>query len=233
MGGAKANTGCGRHASVTHVGAAHVVGRAAAAPPTSVAARVLAAPATPLGRGAGLLASVKPRVNVSGARGAGGGRSSGGDPASRGRSRDSPSTWPSVEGGRAAACSPSRGRLPPGRERTLRRLELVSPLLRAEEGKAGARSVRAAESARRPDARGRGAAGGQRAAPRAVAVDWRESAYWRDPAWTLLGLRSFKPRRRLCNAGRRIGGNPEHTVVGAGDLPTREAALASGCLRGF
>lgn len=109
---------------------------AAAAPPTSVAAWVLAAPATLLGRGAGLLASVKPRVNVSGARGAGGGRSSGGDPASRGRSRDSPSTWPSVEGGRAAACSPSRGRLPPGRERTLRRLELVSPLLRAEEGKA-------------------------------------------------------------------------------------------------
>lgn len=34
-----------------------------------------------------MLASVKPRVNVSGARGAGGGRSSGGDPASRGRSR--------------------------------------------------------------------------------------------------------------------------------------------------
>lgn len=81
-----------------------------------MAAWVLAAPATRLGRGAGLLASVKPRVNVSGARGAGGGRSSGGDPASRGRSRDSPSTWPAAEGDRAAARSQSRGRLPPGRE---------------------------------------------------------------------------------------------------------------------
>lgn len=80
-----------------------------------------------------MLASVKPRVNVSGARGAGGGRSSVGDPASRGKSWDSPSTWPVAEGGRAAARSLSRGRLPPGRERTLQRLELVSPLLRAEE----------------------------------------------------------------------------------------------------
>lgn len=154
------------------------------APPTPVAAWVLAAPAARLGRGAGLLASVKPRVNVSGARGAGGGRSSGGDPASRGRSRDSSSTWPAAEGDRAAARSPSRGRLPPGRERTLRWQELVSPLLRAEEGKAGAGSAGAAESARRPDARGRGAAGGQRAAPGALAADWREGAYWRDSART-------------------------------------------------
>lgn len=148
-----------------------------------------------------MLASVKPRVNVSGARGAGGGRSSGGDPGSRGRSRDSPSTWPAAEGDGAAARSPSRGRLPPGRERTLRWQELVSPFLRAEEGKAGAGSAGAAESARRPDARGRGAAGGQRAAPGSLATDWREGAYWRDPARTLLRLRSSTPRRRLGNAG--------------------------------
>lgn len=81
VGGAKPSTGCGRLASASHVGTAHAVGWEAEAPPTSAAALALAAPAARLGRGAGLLASVKPRVNVSGARGAGGGRSSGGDPA--------------------------------------------------------------------------------------------------------------------------------------------------------
>lgn len=134
MGGAEASTGCGRHASAPHVGAAHAVGRAAAAPPRSAAAWLLAAPSARLGRGAGLPASVKPRVNVSGARGAGGGRSSGGDPASRGKSRDSPSTWPAGEGGRVAARSSSRGRLPSGRGRTLRRLELIRPSPRAGKG---------------------------------------------------------------------------------------------------
>lgn len=149
VGGAKAHTGFGRRASAPHVGTAHAVGRAVAAPPTSAAALALAAPAACLGRGAGLLASVKPRVNVSGARGAGGGRSSGGDPASRGRSRDSPSTWPAAEGGRAAARSPSRGRLPPGCERTLRRLELVrpSPKSRGGEGKRRERWSRGARPA--------------------------------------------------------------------------------------
>lgn len=77
--------------------------------------------------------------------------------------------------------------------RTLRWQELVSPLLRAEEGKAGAGSARAAESDRRPDARGRGAAGGQRAAPGSLAIDWREDAYWRDPARTPLGFEAPRP----------------------------------------
>lgn len=165
-----------------------------------------------------MLASVKPRVNVSGARGAGGGRSSGGDPASRGRSRDSPSTWPAAEGGRAAARSPSRGRLPWGCERTLQRLELVHPSPRS--GRGDRRRERwSPERARQPDARAGGAAGGRGAAPRALVADRREGAYCRDPAQPALGLRSSASLRRLCNAGRRASGEPELTVVGAGDPP--------------
>lgn len=229
VGGAKPSTGCGRLASASHVGTAHAVGWEAEAPPKSAAALALAAPAARLGRGAGLLASVKPRVNVSGARGAGGGRSSGGVPASRGRSRDSPSTWPAAEGGRAAARSPSRGRFPRGCERTLLRLELVHPLPRSGRGR---QALGALEPGARPAAWCPGWRSGGR--PRGCTASTSREPEGRSVLpRPCAACTSSASLRRLCNAGRRASGEPELTVVGAGDLPTWDAALAAGCLRGL
>ncbi|KAM7324831.1 hypothetical protein ACRRTK_017136 [Alexandromys fortis] len=97
-----------------------------------------------------------------------------------------------------------------------------SSTLRRDRGGEGRRRERwSPERARQPDAGAGGAAGGRGAAPRALVADRREGAYsCRDPAQPALGLRSSASLRRLCNAGRRAAGEPELTVVGAGDLPT-------------
>ncbi|MEJ1282815.1 hypothetical protein NN561_013777 [Cricetulus griseus] len=190
VGGAKAHTGFGRRASAPHVGTAHAVGRAVAAPPTSAAALALAAPAACLGRGAGLLASVKPRVN----------------------------------------------RREAERQHALRRVDVCLRVVRelcggwswsalrqrVGEGKASAGNAGAAERARRPDAWAGGAPGGRGAAPLALAADRREGAYWRDPTCASTVFVSAAPRRAGDSATpfAEPRGDPELTVVGAGDLPT-------------